>query len=317
MLTVIVGLSGALLFGAADFLGGLASKRMSALRVTAVAATVGMVGLLAAIPFTGGVWSSQAVLFGALSGAFGAIAISLLYACLAIGPMSILSPLTAVISAVVPMIAGWLRGERLTSIGYLAIAIALVAVALVAFAPEKTTRLPSLKAVLMATGSGAAIGMFLIVIDLTPADSGLVPLVLNRAANAAIMFTTIGVLGLLRRRRRGRAARSAAASWAGQPGTGQPDTGRPDPGEFSEGWSSGWRIGLPTALACGIIDALGNALLLIGLRLGDLTVMSVLTALYPAGTIILATLALRERMAPIQILGLMLGVTASAMLTLA
>ncbi len=312
MLTVIVGLSGALLFGAADFLGGLASKRMSALRVTAVAATVGMVGLLAVIPFTGGVWSSQAVLFGALSGAFGAIAISLLYACLAIGPMSILSPLTAVISAVVPMMAGWLRGERLTSIGYLAIAIALVAVALVAFAPEKTTRLPSLKAVLMATGSGAAIGMFLIVIDLTPADSGLVPLVLNRAANAAIMFTTIGVLGLLSRRRRGRAARSAAASWAGQPGTGQPD-----PGEFSEGWSSGWRIGLPTALACGIIDALGNALLLIGLRLGDLTVMSVLTALYPAGTIILATLALRERMAPIQILGLMLGVTASAMLTLA
>lgn len=79
----------------------------------------------------------------------------------------------------------------------------------------------------------------------------------------------------------------------------------------------GWRAGFWLAVVCGAIDASANALLLFGLRIGELTVMSVLTALYPAGTIILAAVVLRERIAPVQVVGLVLALIAAGMLALA
>ena len=100
MLTAALGLTGALIFGSADFFGGLAAKRISPLLATAIAAFAGLIVLIIMLPVIGGTWSESAVFWGGLSGVTGAIAISLLYACLAVGPMSILSPLTAVVSAV-------------------------------------------------------------------------------------------------------------------------------------------------------------------------------------------------------------------------
>jgi drug/metabolite transporter (DMT)-like permease len=287
MFTVVIGIGSALVFGAADFLGGLASKRMSSILATALAAVTGLVLLLAALPLLGGEWSTEAVLLGAASGVSGAIAIGLLYACLAIGPMSILSPLTAVVSAIVPLTVGLIGGERLGTIGYIALGLALVAIVLVGFVPERGAVRPSLKGVLMAIGSGIAIGAFLIIIDASPDDSGLVPLVMNRAANAAIMFTLVGVLAVIALRR--------GTPW-------QP---------------TGWRSGLRFAIACGVVDAIANAGLLLGVRLGELSVMAVLTALYPAGTIILAAIVLKERIAIVQYLGLALAIVAGGMLALA
>jgi drug/metabolite transporter (DMT)-like permease len=80
---------------------------------------------------------------------------------------------------------------------------------------------------------------------------------------------------------------------------------------------AGWKPGLALAIAGGAIDATANALLLLGLRAGELTIQSVLTALYPAGTIILAAVVLKERIAPVQIVGLVLALVAAAMLALA
>ncbi len=290
MLTVLVGLSSAIIFGSADFLGGMASKRISPLRVTAIAAAVGLVVLLIAMPFVGATWSWTAIWLGALSGVSGAIAIALLYACLAIGPMSILSPLTAVVSALVPLAVGLVGGERMHLVGYLALAIALIAIVLVGFVPEKHAVRPSPKGVFMAIGSGIAIGVFLIVIDKTPRDSGLIPLVINRAVNSSLMFTVIGVVALL-------ALRRSRAS-------GLPVV------------TTGWRAGLPLAIASGVIDAIANTGLLLGVRLGELSVIAVLTALYPVGTIILAAIVLKERIAWLQYVGLVLAVAAGAMLAL-
>ena len=105
MLTVVVGLTGALVYGAADFFGGVAARRINPMLVTGIAALTGLVLLLAVgLPVFGGVWSPDAILLGSLSGVAGAVAIALLYASLAIGPMSILSPLTAVVSAIVPLV---------------------------------------------------------------------------------------------------------------------------------------------------------------------------------------------------------------------
>ena len=282
MLAVVIGLSSALVFGAADFLGGLASKRIAAIRVTALVSATGFAVLLVLLPFVGGAFSVEAVGLGALSGLTGSIAIVLLYASLAIGPMSILSPLTALVSAIVPLTAGLIRGERLGPIGYVAIGIALVAIVLVGFIPERGAVRPSLRGILMAIGSGAMIGAFLIIMDLTPSNSGIVPLVVNRGVATAIMFTVVAVLAIARR----------------------PSTG-------------GWAPGLRLALTCGVVDALANVGLLVGLRIGELSVVSVLTALYPAGTIILAAIVLKERIAIVQYVGLALAIAAAAMLALA
>ena len=282
MLAVIIGVSSALVFGAADFLGGLGAKRISAIRVTAISAAAGLAALLVVSALLGGEWSREAMLLGMLSGVSGSLGIVLLYACLAIGPMSILSPVTAVVSAVVPLTVGLARGEALGPVGYIAIGIALVAVVLVGFVPEKGAVRPSLRGILMAVASGAFIGAFLVIIDLTPDDSGLIPLVFDRATRTVLMLAAVGALLLFRR--------------AG---------------------SAGWRPGIAFALACGVVDAVANVGLLIGVRLGDLSVMSVLTALYPAGTIILAAIVLKERIAVVQYIGLALAITAAAMLALA
>ena len=292
MLTVIVGLSSALIFGAADFLGGLSTKRIGALLATPIAATTGLVALLLVyltlgrtLPILGGEWSTDAVVLGALSGVAGAVAIGLLYACLAIGPMSILSPLTAVVSAIVPLTVGLARGERLGPVGYVALGIALVAVVLVGFVPEKGAVRPSLKGILMAIGSGIAIGAFLIIIDATPDDSGVVPLIINRATNAAVMFAVLGVVTVVAMRR-GVERRPIE------------------------------RRGIQLAIACGVVDVIANVGLLVGVRIGELSIMSVLTAMYPAGTIILAAVVLKERIAVVQYVGLALAIAAGAMLAL-
>jgi len=287
MLTVIIGTSSALIFGAADFLGGLAARRMSAVLTTAIAATTGLIAFTLALPLLGGTWSSDAVLLGAASGVAGAVAIGLLYASLAIGPMSILSPLTAVAAAIVPLTYGLIGGERLGPIGYVALAIALVAIVLVGFVPEKNAVRPSLRGMTMAIGSGIAIGVFLILIDATPDESGLVPLVVNRATNSTIMFTLVGVLAIIAWRRGSGPAHGV------------------------------WRSGLLLAVGGGVLDAIANAGLLLGVRLGELSVMAVLTALYPAGTIILAAIVLKERIGWLQYVGLVLGIAAAAMLALA
>jgi drug/metabolite transporter (DMT)-like permease len=305
MLPVIVGLVSALVYGAADFLGGTASRRSSPVRVTAIAAVAGLVVLLAALPFVGGTWSREAVLLGALSGVTGAVAIGLLYACLAIGPMSILSPLTAVVSAIVPLTIGLVGGERLGAIGYLALALALVAVVLVGFVPEKGAVRPRLVGVAMAVGSGAAIGVFLVILDQTPDDSGLVPLVLNRAVSGAILFAVVAILFVYRRSSR---SRSSLPSRSSRSRSDRIETPAAQPG---------WRPGVRLAILCGVVDAAANTGLLIGLRIGELSVMAVLTALYPAGTIILAAIVLKERIAPVQVAGLVLAVAAGAMLALA
>jgi uncharacterized membrane protein len=297
MLVTAFGLVGAFVYGGADFLGGLASKRLSPFAVTGIAAFSGLLVLLVAYPLVGGEWSPDAVLWGSLSGISGAVGISLLYACLAIGPMSILSPLTAVVSAVVPLTVGLARGATFQPIGYVALALALVAVVLVGFVPEKGAVRPSLRGVLMAIGSGAMIGVFLIAIDVAPPDSGLVPLFFNRAVNGVIMSAIVLVAWVVARRRPDARARPAAAS------------DRPSRASL--------RTALALALACGVADAAANGLILTGLRLGELSVMSVLTALYPAGTIVLAAIVLKERIAPLQIVGLVLAIAAAGMLALA
>ncbi len=286
VLVVIVGLASALIYGAADFFGGQASKRVSPVRVVSLSAIIGLALLVVFSLFLGGRLSGEAVLWGGLSGIAGSMAILTLYAALAIGPMSILSPLTAVISAIVPLSWGLIQGERLSLLGYVALGIALVAVVLVGFVPEKGAVRPRLRGVVYATVSGVLIGVFLILVDRAPDDSGLLPLVFNRVTYIIVLWSMVLVLYIVGRMR-------------------QSPPGPPTRPVI-------WLI-----VGAGVADAVANTLLLIGFRIGDLSVVSVLTALYPAGTIALAAIVLKERIAPVQWVGLGLALAAAAMLAVA
>jgi drug/metabolite transporter (DMT)-like permease len=286
MLVVVIGLVCAVIYGAGDYFGGIASRRLSPVRVVALAGLIGLGLLLLASLIVPGVFSPEAVFWGVLSGVAGSMAILTLYWALAIGPMSILSPLTAVISAIVPLGWGVVLGERLSPVGYLALGIALVAVVLVGFVPEKGAVRPSLKGVVVAAVSGLLIGVLLILLHTAPADSGLLPLVFNRASYLLILWSIVLVLWL--RARRGGTSFGAPA-----------------------------RIALWPIVAAGVADAAANTLLIIGFRLGELSVIAVLSALYPAGTIALAAIFLKERIAPVQWVGLALALVAAAMLALA
>lgn len=301
MLTVILGLSGALVFGSGDFLGGMASKRMGAFLATGIAGVVGL-GVLFSLTFViPGEVSSGTVWWGLLSGVAGALAILLLYAALAIGPMSILSPLGALISAIFPVIwAIVVSQESLAWFGYIALGVGALAIVLIAFTPEKNAVKPNLRGILFASISGLLIGVFLIIMDQVPQDSGLYPLVYNRFVNIGIMFSAVALLAVLRWAHRkgllGRDGKARADLAVGE-------TGRIDV-----------KGGILLAVGCGVLDSLGNALLLLGIQTGNLSVMSVLTAMYPAGTIILAAVVLREKITKLQLIGMVLALAAAGLL---
>ena len=320
MLSATLAFVGAVVYGSADFLGGLAAHRLRSIVVTAVAALSGLAALAIAQPLLGGVWTAADVGRGILAGIVGVIAVALLYACLAIGPMSILSPLTAVICAIAPMLWGLLvKGDILAPIGYAGLAVALVAVVLVGFIPGEKIVRPSARGLLMAIGSGLAIGAFLIIIDQTSAQSGLVPLVMSRATSSMVTIAIVGVLAVAAVRR-GFPARSVLRV-AGAP-LGAMPSGHADLAHHSTGTAEGamtvtLRRAWWLAVACGIADASANALLMLALRTGDLAVVSALTALYPAGTILLAAIVLHERVAVVQWIGLALALAAGGMLAVA
>jgi len=320
MFSAALALAGAFVYGAADFFGGLAAKRLRSIVVTAVAAASGLVMLSVALPFIGGEWTAADIAWGALSGVTGVVAIVLLYACLAIGPMSILSPLTAVVSAIAPMLWGLLvDGETLSPVGYAGLGVAVVAVVLVGFIPGQKVVRPSTRGLLMAVGSGLAIGAFLIIIDQTSDESGLVPLIVNRATNGVLTLAIIGVL-VIRAVSAGRSATSVldvSGAQIGATPTGHADlehavAATPTPRVAGSRVRAWW-----LAITCGVVDAAANTLLLLALRTGDLSIVSALTALYPAGTILLAAIVLRERVAGVQWIGLALALAAGGMLAVA
>ncbi len=171
----------------------------------------------------------------------------------------------------------------------------------------------------MGVGAGIAIGAFLIAIDQTSDASGLVPLVMSRGTTFVVTAIIVGIL-IARALRRGEAAASvfdAAGSALGVTPTGHADlehTALP-PVDLAPGPTRTRALWL--AIACGLLDAVANALLLVSLRMGELAIVSALTALYPAGTILLAAIILRERVAAVQWTGLALAVVAGGMLALA
>lgn len=282
MAVLLLALASSVAYGFADFTGGLASRGAHVLRVVVVAAPASLAIELVLLPAIGARWSAPALLWGAASGLGSAASFVLLYRCLALGPMSVLSPVTAVVSGALPVAVGLIGGERVGAPGVAGIGLAVAAVVLVSAAPDTAasdstgTRRPSRRALIFALGAGAAIAIQLVCLHGAPFDSGLAPLLAGRATSSILLLV-------------------AAGAWRRRLGVGRP------------------RVRL--AAGAGILDALANLAFLVAARHGELAVVAVVVALYPAATVILARTVLAERLHRVQLAGL--GVAGAAVVLLA
>ncbi|OBH17746.1 EamA family transporter [Mycolicibacter terrae] len=201
------------------------------------------------------------------------------YAALGSGPIAVVSPVSAVLTAGVPVVIGVLQGERPGTVAAAGIVLALVAVALVSrqatdedIRPHRFTR----KVAWLTVGAGVAFGLDFVFIHEAPADSGLWPLAFARVAAAVLVVT--------------------AATGAGE-------------------------LRVPTgatlrlALLAGLADTGANVAMLLALRGSELSLASVLISLFPAVTVVLAIVVLRERVHRGQLVGMVAAVVSVAMIT--
>jgi drug/metabolite transporter (DMT)-like permease len=208
--TELLALASAVAFGAGDFLGGRASRDVPPLRVAAiaqVASAIALVPLLLVVPAPAVTGVDLA--WGAAGGLFGLLGIFALYAALGAGPMGLVAPTTAVLSAVVPVGFGLATSEAPGLLALVGIGLGLVAVVAITASDGPGGRLtPNVLALSLVAGLGFAV--FFIALAQTSVDAGMWPLVGARGVSVPIVLAVIAVL-----RRRGGGTLPRAAIGAG------------------------------------------------------------------------------------------------------
>ena len=267
-------------YGAADFFGGMAARRSTAVSAVVVSQAVGLILLLCALPLLPAtVVTSSDIGWGAVAGLAGGSGVALLYRALAIGPMSVIAPLTAVFAATLPVVTGFALGERLSLMTTLGIALAGLAIVLIGQEQGLEPRSPKQQAtahgIALSIVAGLLVGVFFVSLERTSAASGLWPLVPARLV--AISLLTAAAL------------------------------------------ASGRAVLVPrpvvaVAISAGALDMLANALYLIAVQQGQLSVVATLASLYPASTIILARFVLSERWSTLQAAGIATAVAATTLI---
>lgn len=261
-----------LTFGASDFIGGLAARRVPTLVVVVWSELIGLITILAVAPLFGPpditrievAWSGAA----GVAGAFGFI---LLFEGLARGRMAVVSPMTAVVGAAVPVVVGIALGERPELLAWAGMLLALPAVWMVSAVGGDATRRSSHAGYGVAAGIG--FGLFFIFMAQTSEASGLWPLAVARASALLVMLPTARI-------------RNVSLGW--------PRT-------------AAWQV-----VAVGVGDIAANAFFLVAVRSGLISLVAVLSSLYPIVTVLLARFVNREHMRVTQAIGVAMSVVAVA-----
>ncbi len=272
-MAVLLGVLVALSYGAGDFLGGLATRAQAVTTVVAASQASALVLVVVVVPLEGASLGWDDVGLGALSGAVGVVGVLLLYQGLASGAMGVVAPITAVGAAVVPLVVGLATGERPAVLALVGAAVALGAVALVAGGGDTSGsagvgRLDTRNPLLLAVAAGVAFGLVFVLLGATDDDAGFWPLLGGRTVSVALLV-----------------------AWLARSGT--PFVPR-----------QGTRL---VVVGAGLLDVTANGLYLLAVREGLLSLVAVLSSLYPAATVVLARVVLGERLRPAQLAGLGLG----------
>jgi uncharacterized membrane protein len=184
-MSVPIALPTAVAYGLADFTGGLAARRAPVLAVTAVIQVAGLLALLPVVWLLPGRPSAAALGIGALAGIAGATGLLLYLRALAVGPMGVVAPLSAVVGAGLPLVVGVLGEERPGPVTVLAVTAALVAILL---ATAGTGGIAGSRlGPLLGLGAGVGFGVFFVGLDATPPDSGLWPLLAGRVVTVTLL----------------------------------------------------------------------------------------------------------------------------------
>jgi drug/metabolite transporter (DMT)-like permease len=274
---LLAGIS-ALLYGGADFYGGLATRRSAVSAVLALSQFVGLAIALAAVAILRTALPAAADLaWGAVAGICGAAGLAALYTALARTVVAVASPVAAVVGTVIPVVLGVAAGERPGALAWAGIAVALPAIALLSAAPGVGTGSGSpRRAALLGTAAGTGFGLFFFAISRTTGGSGLWPLVAARVATIALVALTAAVTG--------RTLRPARGS-----------------------------IGV--VVAAGALDMGANIAFLLASRAGMVSVAAAVAALYPGPTVLLAWIVLHERITPLRIVGLVFALAGVALIS--
>ena len=267
-----------LIYGTSDFLGGVASKRNDGVVVTFFSQACGFAALLVAVALWPDVTVTGSDLWwGIAGGVSGGLGLMFFYPALAVGPMSVVAPTTALCSASVPLVVGLLLGERPHPVALVGVLLALPAIVLVARERHDHPVHARRSTVVSAVIAGFGFGGFFVLLSRADSASGLWPLVGARIGSLSML-----VVVLLVTRRPWRIARGT------------------------------WR----TVVSAGVGDVTANGLYLLAVGRGLLSVVAVIGSMYPASTVILARFVLHERLQRVQIVGLLLALASLGLVAL-
>ena len=277
MLSIFYGILSAGTWGAADFLGGLASKRTSPYRILFLAEIAGMLpftllALLLREPFP----PAADMLLGAGSSLIGLSGLLLLYRALASGQMTIAAPVSALFAALIPVVFGFFALGVPSPATLAGFGLAFAAVWLISQTESAGWRI-SLSDLRLPLLSGFFFGLYFLVLHRATLNAFFWPLASARFAG----FLVFGLYALIAR----------------QPALPPRDL---------------WGL----CLVNGVLDIGGNAFYVLAAQTGRLDVAAVLGALYPASTVLLAWLILKERITWVQTFGVLLAFVAIVLFTL-
>ncbi|MFJ4788291.1 EamA family transporter [Streptomyces sp. NPDC088794] len=271
-MTAFFALATSLLWGMADFGGGLLTRRLSALTVVVVSQVIAAAVLGAVVVATGG-WSEAGprLWFAVAAGLAGPVAMISFYKALALGPMGVVSPL-ATLSVAVPVGVGLILGERPGLTQFAGIAVAVTGVVL-AGGPQLRGAPVQRQAIVLTLVAALGFGaVFALIAEASTTVTGLfLALFVQRLTNVAA-----GGIALYVSVRRGAEA--------------LPPTGFP--------WAS-----LPMLAFVGLADVAANGTYSIAAQHGPITVAAVLASLYPVVTSLAARGFLHERLRTVQAAG--------------
>ncbi|MFD7936407.1 EamA family transporter [Streptomyces sp. NPDC059755] len=282
-MTALFALATSLLWGLADFGGGLLTRRAPALTVVVVSQSIAAVVLGAIVVATGG-WSEAGprLWFAVAAGLVGPVALFSFYKALALGPMGVVSPL-ATLSVAVPVSVGLVLGERPGLVQVAGIAVAVVGVVL-AGGPQLRGAPVQRRAVLLTLVAALGFGtVFVLITEASTTVTGLflalfVQRVTNVATGGAALYLAV---------RRGAAA-------------------------LPEGGLA--LSALPAYGFVGLADVAANGTYAVAAQHGPVTVAAVLASLYPVVTALAARGFLRERLRAVQAAGAGLALVGTLLL---
>lgn len=280
MLSILFGLISAIGWGAGDFTGGLAARRTGAPRAVFYGEWVGIFILLLVVWIVGEPFPSARILLIALcAGTIGTAGLLLLYYSMTAGLMSIATPVSALLAAVLPVFVGMIRDGFPGLATFIGFGFALYSVWMISQGEDGVTDLlahiSDLKLPLLA---GLCFGLYFVIMNEAIHDGATFwPMVASRTGGLILVS-----LFLL----------------------------------FTRASLAVTRAAWPFILVNGVFDVMGNGFFILAAQAGRLDVASVLGSLYPGGTVILALIFLKERLSRAQWVGIAAALVAIVLMTI-